>query len=114
MTSDVDSSLAGATSNSGENLDREIGDLAEQIMSQLNALPVHMHQTAVEQLVAAAASTVRRDSIAPLRLFLDRLVATARLRRDPLFEKMLADADEAATKPPRRVTASDLFARLDA
>ncbi len=98
----------------GRQRDPELVQLTSRVLEELNSLPPMDHEHAVGELVAAAVASVRTETTAPLQSFLERLVASVRLRRDPMFEKMLADADHEVERdePPMRISGQDLIASL--
>lgn len=85
--------------------------LRAEILEALKSLPVASHVHVFEELAAAASSHDAHGGES-LSLFLRRLVVSTRVRRDPMFGKLLRQANDDVVPEPGRMTGSELIAAL--
>ncbi len=91
-----------------EDVHAEPGDDAavEQVMAALRDLPPASHDAVLRRVAVEAVRFQRTRDLAPVVYLFDSLLMTARLYRNPAYEKALHEAD--AAPPPDLAQAHDV------
>ena len=83
----------------------------QEVVDALNDLPPDVQQQVRRDLVAAALQYKQRGKLDPLLHFVDSLLMTARLHRDPDYAQALATADK-TTIDGSGLTAEEVSAQV--
>ena len=84
----------------------------QEVVDALNDLPAEAQQQVRRDLVAAALQYKQRGKLDPLLHFVDSLLVTARLHRDPEYVRALGAADK-ATIDGGGLTGTETLARAE-
>ena len=87
-----------------------------QVLTEIHSLPGRSHDRLYAELSEAASQIQTSGDTEPFRRLLERIHASAAVRRDPYINKYLAEADaEAQAQPdPKRLGAKALAEALGA
>ncbi len=88
---------------------------AEELLVSLRDLPIETQDAVWGELAEVVTTYTDTGRVDPLIHFVKSLDMTTRLHRNPAYRKSLAEADEAAGRPPQdEVVVTGLLARLRA